>query len=324
MNYLKTTLLLAAMTGIFCFIGYAAGGPGGMMIAFFVALAMNFFAYWNSDKLALATYGAKPLSEAEGGDIYAIVKELSARGDMPVPKVFIMQNPQPNAFATGRSPEHAAVAVTTGLLNILNRNEVTGVIAHELAHIKNRDTLIMTVTATIAGAIGMIANFLTFSSFFGGGRGDGEESGPNPIVLLAMSILAPLLATIVQLAVSRTREYSADKLGAELCGNPEWLASALEKIEAAARGKHIVNAAAEENPATAHMFIINPLLGQGADNLFSTHPDTRNRTKALRAMRSGSFEPVTARTPDVKRSGHNTPGFSGASAETKRPVSPWE
>lgn len=273
MNTLKTFMLLAAMTALFMGLGYLIGGAGGAMIAFLVAAAMNFFAYWNSDKIVLRMYSAKRVDETTAPNYVGIVKQLAARANMPVPAIYIIDNPQPNAFATGRNEENAAVAATTGLISMLSPEELAGVMAHELAHIKNRDTLTMTVTATIAGAISMLANF---ALFFGGNRNAGGAIGA-----IALAILAPMAAGLVQMAISRTREYSADRGGAEICGNPMWLASALERIDEAAR-RGAPNEAAEANPATAHMFIINPLNGSGRDNLFSTHPATANRIAELR------------------------------------------
>ncbi len=273
MSYLRTAILLAALTALFMGVGFLLGGQSGMVIAFLVALAMNLFSYWNSDKMVLRMYGAREVDATTGGEYYRIVRELAAKADLPMPRVYIMDNPQPNAFATGRNPEHAAVAATTGLLQLLDREELAGVMAHELAHIKNRDILIMTMTATIAGAISMLANF----AFFFGGR---RDNGPVGLIgTLAIMILAPLAAGLVQMAISRTREYQADRMGAEISGHPLWLARALKKISDTA---HVIpNEEAEHNPATAHLFIINPLSGRNMDNLFSTHPNTENRIAAL-------------------------------------------
>jgi heat shock protein HtpX len=277
MNYFRTAMLLAGLTALFMGVGYLIGGQSGAMIALVVAAAMNLFSYWNSDKMVLSMHGAQEVDARVAPDLYRLVQELSQRAALPMPRVYLMDNPQPNAFATGRNPEHAAVAVTTGLLNSLSREEVAGVIAHELAHIKNRDTLIMTITATIAGAISMLAQF---GMFFGGNRD--SNNGMGIIGTLAMVILAPIAAMLVQMAISRTREYSADRMGAEIAGEPMWLASALQRIDNAAH--QIPNEAAEHNPATAHMFIINPLSGQRMDNLFSTHPATENRIAALQQL----------------------------------------
>lgn len=278
MNYTKTAMLLAAMTALFLGVGFMLGGEAGMVIAFGIAVAMNLFAYWNSDKMVLKMYGAKEIGPQDSPNFYGMVKSLAQNAKMPTPKVYLIENDQPNAFATGRNPENAAVAATTGLLRRLNGQEVAGVMAHELAHVQNRDTLTMTVTATLAGAISMLANF---ALFFGGNR----NSPLGLVGTLAMMFLAPMAAGLVQMAISRSREYEADRLGAELCGNPEWLASALEKIDRSAQS--IDNVAAERNPATAHMFIINPLHAHKVDNLFSTHPSTANRVARLRAMTVG-------------------------------------
>ena len=280
MNYVKTAILLAGLTALFMAVGYMIGGQSGMMIAFVVAAGMNLFSYWNSDKLVLSMHGAREIDAHGAPELYNIVHELAARAGLPMPKVYLMDNPQPNAFATGRDPEHAAVAVTTGLLEMLTREEVAAVVAHELAHIKNRDTLIMTITATIAGAISMLAQF---GMFFGGGHRDNNSGGFGMIGTLAMVILAPIAAMLVQMAISRTREYSADRLGAEFLGNPNALASALAKISNYAH--QIENPTAEQNPATAHLFIVNPLTGShGWDNLFSTHPAPENRIAALQEL----------------------------------------
>lgn len=277
-NTLRTFLLLAALTALFIGVGYLIGGPGGAAIAFFIAAAMNVFAWWNSDKMVLSMHGAREITPDEPNPALKRFAQdtiaLADRANMPRPRVYVIDTPQPNAFATGRDPNHAAVAATAGLLNRLSREEVMGVMAHELAHVKNRDTLTMTVTATLAGAIGFLANF---ALFFGGNRGPGGLIGA-----IALAIFAPMAAALVQMAISRSREYEADRVGAEICGQPVWLANALEKIERGARAT--LNPSAERNPATAHMFIINPLNGQGADNLFSTHPATANRIARLREM----------------------------------------
>jgi len=285
MNYMKTAILLAGMTALFLAIGYAIGGEGGMLLALVFSVGTNLFAYWNSDKMVLRMHGAMEASESQFPELVDMVRRLSDNAGLPMPKVYVMDNPQPNAFATGRNPENAAVAATTGLLQSLTYEEVEGVMAHELAHIQNRDTLIMTVTATIAGAVSMLAQF---GLFFGG------RSRDNPlgaIGTIAMVILAPIAAMLVQMAISRTREYAADRRGAEICGKPMALASALNRIAGAAR--RIENDSAEANPATAHMFIINPLSGARMDNLFSTHPDTGNRIAALEQM-AGEFSSTAA------------------------------
>tara|TARA_R110000824_G_scaffold118960_13_gene271869 strand:+ start:2226 stop:3089 length:864 start_codon:yes stop_codon:yes gene_type:complete len=274
MNTIKTASLLAALTALFMGIGYLIGGPGGAMIALMVAGGMNLFAYWQSDKMVLRMHGATLVDERSAPHYVRLVRQLAQNAALPMPATYIMEQPQPNAFATGRNPENAAVAVTTGLLNTLSSEELAGVLAHELAHIKNRDTLTMTITATIAGAISMLANF---ALFFGGSRERGGLIGS-----IALAILAPMAAGLVQMAISRTREYEADAMGAAISGRPLWLASALDKIEGAAH--RIDNDAAEANPATAHMFIINPLHGGKRDSLFSTHPATANRIAKLREI----------------------------------------
>jgi heat shock protein HtpX len=280
MNPLKTWLLLAGLTALFGVIGFALAGPTGMLIALGIAVAMNVFSYYNSDKMVLRMYGAQRIDanapNALLRDYYADVESLSRRAGLPMPAVYIMDSEQPNAFATGRDPQHAAVAATTGLLRMLEREEIRGVMAHELAHVKNRDTLTMTITATLAGAISSLANF---AMFFGGSRDD-DDGHNNIVVVLLMAILAPIAAMLVQMAISRTREYAADRMGGEISGDPESLARALKKIEAYAKGG-VVNHEAERHPASAHLFIINPLSGRGMDNLFSTHPATENRVNAL-------------------------------------------
>ncbi|HRF08073.1 MAG TPA: zinc metalloprotease HtpX [Xanthobacteraceae bacterium] len=294
MNYMKTAILLAGMTALFMGIGALIGGQQGMLIALVIAAGMNVFSYWNSDKMVLSMNGAQEVDERTAPELFQIVRELSNRAGLPMPKVYLMDNPQPNAFATGRNPENAAVAATTGLLQMLNRDEIAGVMAHELAHIKNRDTLIMTITATFAGAISMLINF---GMMFGGNR---NNNGIGMIGTIAMMILAPLAAMIVQMAISRTREYAADRMGAEISGNPMSLASALNKISGAAQ--HIENIDAERNPATAHMFIINPLSGARMDNLFSTHPAVENRIAQLREIASEmgtGYSPRASSAPRV-------------------------
>jgi heat shock protein HtpX len=300
MNYFRTALLLAGLTALFMGVGYLIGGAAGAFIALLVAGGMNLFAYWNSDKMVLSMHGAQAVDAASAPDLHAMVAELARRAGLPMPRVYLMDNPQPNAFATGRNPDNAAVAVTTGLLRALDRNEVAGVIAHELAHIRNRDTLIMTVTATIAGAVSMLGNFAMFTGM-GGNR---DNNGVGLIGTLAMVILAPLAAMLVQMAISRTREYSADEIGAQISGEPLTLASALAKISDMAHA--IPNEPAEASPATAHMFIVNPLSGARMDNLFSTHPATENRIAALEqlagAMGAGRPPPRSALGGAVPRS----------------------
>ncbi len=278
MNTLRTFALLAAMTAIFLFAGFLVAGELGVIIAFVLALGINLFSYWNSDKIVLRMHSAREVDRRGAPELYGICEQLAQNAGLPMPKVYIIDQEQPNAFATGRNPENAAIAATSGLLRRLSHEEIAAVMAHELAHVKNRDTLTMTITATLAGAVSMIANMAMFAGMFGGGN-------RNPLGLvgvLLVAILAPLAAAMVQMAISRTREYEADKLGAEICGQPLWLASALQKIQSFARRTE--NEAAERNPATAHMFIINPLSGKNYDNLFSTHPKTEERISRLQAL----------------------------------------
>ncbi|MBN9465825.1 zinc metalloprotease HtpX [Brevundimonas sp.] len=278
MNHLKTFVLLAVMTALFMGLGYLIGRGPGMAIALLFAGGMNLFSYWNADKIVLKMYRAQPVDEQHPNAVVrnyvADVRQMARDAGLPQPQIAIIPNDQPNAFATGRNPQNAAVCATTGLLDMLTREEVRGVMAHELAHVKNRDTLTMTVTATIAGAIAALANF---ALFFGGG--DDRERPGGLIGTLALMILAPMAAGLVQMAISRSREYEADRVGAEIAGDPQALASALQKIEVYA--KRIHNPTAERNPASGQLFIINPLAGRGADNLFSTHPATGNRVRAL-------------------------------------------
>ncbi|MGV0762479.1 zinc metalloprotease HtpX [Tistrella mobilis] len=284
MNHIRTAVLLAVMTGLFMVVGYLIGGGGGMMIALLIAIAMNGFAYWNADKLVLRMYGAREVDPRAAPELHDMVARLAANAGLPMPKLYIVEEAQPNAFATGRSPEKGAVAVTRGLLQALSPEEVAGVVAHELAHIRNRDTLIMTVTSVIAGAIGMLANF---AFFFGGARDD--NGNPNPlgfVGVLLISMLAPVAAALVQMAISRSREYQADRIGAEICGRPDWLASALTRLETASR--RVVNGHAEHNPASANLFIVNPLKSNAVDSLFRTHPTTADRVARLRAMTVGT------------------------------------
>jgi heat shock protein HtpX len=275
MNYFRTAVLLAGLTGLFMGVGFLIGGREGALIALLLAGAMNLFAYWNSDQMVLSMHGAAEIDERSAPELFSVVRDLAARAGLPMPRVYLMDNPQPNAFATGRNPENAAVAATTGLLQQLSREEIAGVMAHELAHVKNRDTLTMTIAATIAGAIAMLANF---AFFFGGNR-----NNPLGIVgVILAAITAPIAAMLIQMAISRTREYSADRDGAAIAGNPLWLASALGKLQRAAGRVPMMSA--ERNPATAPLFIVNPLTGERMDNLFSTHPSTENRIAALQEM----------------------------------------
>ena len=321
MNHLKTFILLAALTALFAGLGYLIGGVTGMAIALLLAGGMNLFSYWNADKIVLKMYRAQPVDENHPNAVVrnyvADVRRMAADAGMPQPQVAIIPSDQPNAFATGRNPERAAVCATTGLLDMLTREEVRGVMAHELAHVKNRDTLIMTVTATIAGAIAALANF---ALFFGGGE-DRERPG-GLIGTLALMILAPMAAGLVQMAISRSREYEADRVGAEIAGDPHALANALQKIEAYA--KRIHNPTAERNPASGQLFIINPLAGRGADNLFSTHPATGNRVRAL--MELGAKMGMRARPlvePPVTTSAAPRPTTTGVPPTPTRPRGPW-
>jgi heat shock protein HtpX len=318
MNYAKTGLLLAALTGILVAMGGLVGGTTGMVIALAVAAAMNLFSLWQSDKLVLRMYGAQEVDANSGGEYYAMVRDLAARAELPMPRVYIMNNPQPNAFATGRNPQNAAVCASTGLLEMLSPEEVAGVMAHELAHVKNYDTLTMAVAATIGGAISMLAQYLQFGALFGGHRDNNNPLGW--IGVLVAIIVAPLAAMLVQMAVSRSREYQADRLGGMICRNPLWLASALRKIEHYARG--IRNEQAEAAPATAHLFIINPLTGEGMDNLFSTHPNTQNRIAELERL-AAELGPGASRMN--QRSSPYGPAPSGpwGGASGRRSRGPW-
>lgn len=287
MNTLRTGFLMALLTSIFVAVGFLIGGPGGMMIAFVVALGMNFFSYWNSDRIVLSMYGAQEVDETSAPRLYRIVRRLAQNANLPMPRVCIVENPQPNAFATGRDPAHAAVCATTGILDRLSDEELAGVLAHELGHVKHRDTLTMTVTATMAGAISMLANF----AMFFGGSGQDRRNNPLGIVgVILVAILAPVAAMLVQMTISRAREYEADKAGAEISGHPLWLADALENISREA--PRIENRVADEHPATASLFIVNPLHGGSLAGLFSTHPPTEERVARLRAMAGAEAAPA--------------------------------
>ena len=275
MNTMKTAMLMAALTALFMVAGQAMGGQQGMTMALLLALGLNFFAYWNSDKMALAMNGAREVSEAEAPDLHGLVANLAARAGLPKPRVYVVENETPNAFATGRNPEHAAVAVTTGIMRVLDRSELEGVIAHELGHIKNRDILIGSIAAVMAGAISYLANF---AMFFGGSRSD-EEGGGNPLTMILMMIVAPLAASLIQMAISRSREYIADATGAEICGHAQSLASALEKL-----ANYNAQRPMDVNPASAQMYIVNPLRGGAIAGLFSTHPPIEERIRRLLAM----------------------------------------
>ncbi|NKD77068.1 zinc metalloprotease HtpX [Haematospirillum sp. H1815] len=318
MRFARTAVLLAAMTGLFLAVGYLVGGAGGALMALFMAGAMNMFAYWNSDRLVLSMYGARPVDRTSAPGLYGIVEHLARRASMPMPKVYVIDNPQPNAFATGRNPENAAVAATTGLLALLNEEEIAGVMAHELAHVRNRDTLTMTITATLAGAISMLGNMVLF---MGSSRGSEEGNSSSPLGFvgsLLLMILAPLAAMLVQTGISRSREYEADRIGAAICGNPLWLASALAKLERGA--SQIDNHAAEANPATAHMFIVNPLHARSMDNLFSTHPATANRIKALQDMaQQYGIHPHDRKINSSERDGGQTSPWEKAPGHRRGP-----
>jgi heat shock protein HtpX len=278
-NMMKTTLFLALLTGLFVAVGGLLGGQNGMVMAFGLALVMNFVSYWFSDKIVLKMYGAKPLAEGEAPAVHRIVRNLATKAGIPMPKLYLLPSAAPNAFATGRNPQHAAVAVTDGIMRIMDEKELEGVLAHELSHVLNRDVLISTVAATIAGAISMLANMAQWGLMFGGSR-DEEGRSTNPIALILTIILAPLAAMVIQMAVSRSREYQADASGARLTRNPEGLASALGKLDQASRVVHM-----NANPATAHLFIVNPLTGRSLMNLFMTHPPIQERIARLRSMR---------------------------------------
>jgi len=318
MNYVKTAMLLAALTAIFVALGGLVGGSTGMVIAFVLALGMNFFSYWNSDKMVLRMYGAHEVDERAAPEYYGIVRDLAQRAGLPMPRVYVMDSPQPNAFATGRNPANAAVCASTGLLQALNREEISGVMAHELAHIKNHDTLTMTIAAGIGGAISMLAQYMQFGMLFGGNR-DGN-SGPGVVGSLVAIFIAPLAAMLVQMAISRSREYVADHNGAEISGRPLSLASALAKIQNYAH--RIPNEEAEAAPATAHMFIINPLSGRGMDNLFSTHPNTENRIAALEAQARQMGQTATSR-PDDDGSGMPQSGGPWSAGPRRTSSGPW-
>jgi len=322
-SHLRTLVLISALMGLFMAVGYLIGGEGGMLIAFLLAAGTNLFAYWNGDKLVLGMYGAREVDASTAPELVSLVRELAGRAGLPMPRVYIIESEQPNAFATGRSPEHAAVAATTGILRILTRDELAGVLGHELTHVRNRDSMTMTIAATIAGAIGMLAHF---AFFFGAGRGEDERGSPlGAVGAIAMMILAPLAATLVQLAVSRGREFEADRGGAEISGNPLGLASALMKLEAGAQA--LPNLQAEQHPATAHLFIVNPLSGGGMQSLFSTHPSTQQRIARLReiagAMGQGpGWTGATAR-PASEHASHSS-GTVPAAGSAPRRAGPWD
>ena len=311
MNYAKTALLLAALTAIMVAMGAAVGGRTGLIVAFVIAMVTNVVSLWKSDTLVLKMFKAHEVDEASAPDLHKLVRDLAGRAGLPMPRVYIMNNPQPNAFATGRSPSRAALCASTGLLEALTREELAGVLAHELAHVKNRDTLTMAVAATIGGAVSMFAQYLQFGMLFGGGRS--SDRGLGLLGTLAAVIVAPMAAMMVQMAISRSREYQADRMGAMIVGNPLWLASALQKIDALARS--IKNQPAEDLPAAAHMFIVNPLNGHGIDSMFSTHPNVANRVAELEALAremgvaggGGSFDTAGA---EQSEAGRSAPGSS--------------
>jgi heat shock protein HtpX len=278
-NWLKTSILMAAIVALFGAVGAVLGGKGGMLIALLIGATTNLFAYWNSDKMVLRLYNAREVDATTGGRYYAIVEELAHRAALPMPRVYVIDEAQPNAFATGRNPDHAAVAATTGVIQLLSENELRGVIAHELTHVRNRDTLISTMSATVAGAISMVANF---GFFFGGGN---DRERQSPAIAIIVMILAPVAAMLIQMAISRSREFGADAGGAAISGDPESLASALRKIEAYAQGRPL--SAAELHPETAQMMIINPLSPEGIKGLFSTHPPTEARIARLMQIARG-------------------------------------
>jgi heat shock protein HtpX len=279
MNTTKTIVLMVALTVLLVMIGGAFGGRNGMIIAFIFATGMNLFSYWFSDKIVLRMYNARQVTEREAPELYRITQDLTMKMNMPMPKVYVLPSDAPNAFATGRNPKHAAVAATEGIMRILSREELTGVMAHELAHVRNRDILIGTIAATIAGAISMLANMAQWAMIFGGGRRDDEEGSGGMIGMLATIIIAPIAAMLIQMAISRSREYQADATGARICGNPLWLANALRKLHAGTQRIPM-----HANPATAHMFIVNPLRGGGITSLFSTHPPMDERIARLEGM----------------------------------------
>ena len=309
---MRTAILMAGMTGLLGVCGYLIGGEGMMLIALAFAGFGNLFAFWNADKMMLRMHGAKEVDASSAPQLYGLVQDLAQKAELPMPKVYVIEQDQPNAFATGRNPDNAAVAATTGLLRMLTKEELAGVMAHELAHVKNRDTLIMTVTATIAGAISALSNMAMFASMFGGNR----NSPFGAIGTILVMIIGPLAAMIVQMAISRTREYSADKLGGEICGNPLWLASALQKLQEGA--SRIDYEAAERNPATAHMFIVNPLHANKVDGLFTTHPKTNNRIEALVKQAEAMGASRAARS---RSSATPPPSFGQRSASPKTSTS---
>jgi heat shock protein HtpX len=329
MNYARTALLLAALTAIFVAMGAAVGGRGGLLVAFVIALIMNLVSLWKSDVVVLRMFRAREVDDRTAPELVGLVRGLAARAELPMPRVYVMDSPQPNAFATGRSPSRAAVCASTGLLEALTREEIAGVMAHELAHIKNRDTLTMTVAATIGGAVSMFAQYLQFGLLFGGGARNGDRGPIGGLVTLATIIVAPLAAMMVQMAISRSREYQADRLGSLIAGNPLWLSSALQKIHVLSR--KTPNMRAEAIPAAAHVFIVNPLTRRGVDNLFSTHPNVENRVAELEALarEMGINGPGEGGRDNVDGARNDFGGSSRPSAvwvggeQHGRPRSPW-
>lgn len=325
MNYAKTGVLLIVLTGIFVAMGALVGGQSGLVIAFLMALIMNAISLWKSDTMVLKMFRAREVDDRTAPGYVSLVRQLAEKAELPTPRVYVIDNPQPNAFATGRSPSRAAVAASTGLLDTLSREELAGVMAHELAHIKNRDTLTMGVAATIGGAISMFAQYLQFGMLFGGNRDNG--SGPGFLATLVAMLVAPFAAMLVQMAISRSREYQADRMGAMICGNPMWLASALVKIHNAV--KRTPNWQAERNPAAAHVFIINPLTGQGVDNLFSTHPNVENRIRALKELAIEMGQAPSGLGDDLDGGGDAygsaapAPRTAGPWAQDRQPRGPW-
>ncbi len=322
LNYAKTLLLLVVLTGIFVAMGGVVGGRTGMLIAFVIAMVTNVVSLWKSDTMVLKMFKAQEVDEQSAPELFKIVRGLSQRASLPMPRIYIMNTPQPNAFATGRNPANSAVAFSTGLLEALSPEEVAGVAAHELAHIKNRDTLTMAVAATIGGAISMMAQYLQFGMLFGGGNRD-DRGGVGFLGALLAMIAAPFAAMLVQMAISRSREYHADAMGAALSGNPRWLASGLEKINALARG--IPNEQAEAIPAAAHMFIVNPLTGRGVDSLFATHPAIENRLAELKKLEQEWIADGTlkASSSDVAFDGGDSPAGPWASSSPMQKRGPW-
>ncbi|HXA71124.1 MAG TPA: zinc metalloprotease HtpX [Stellaceae bacterium] len=322
-GHFRTLVLISALMGLFMAVGFLIGGEGGMLIAFLLAAGMNLFAYWNGDKLVLSMYGAQEVDDSTAPELVGVVRELAGRTGLPMPRVYIIESEQPNAFATGRNPEHAAVAATSGILRILTRDELMGVLGHELTHVRNRDSMTMTIAATIAGAIGMLAHF---AFFFGGARGnDGRGSPGGAVGAIAMMILAPLAATLVQLAISRGREFEADRGGAEISGNPLGLASALVKLEAGAQ--QLPNLQAEQHPATAHLFIVNPLSGGGMQSLFSTHPSTEQRIARLEAMAAAMGQApsrIGARAPAAPQHAQSASGTVPSAGSAPHHRGPWD